>query len=353
MSGFNELHTWHAALDVLHDACLTPPAPALPCAAGRNCADIEIKPAGGGVTPTTCAGSPANPANGIYSCGTSSSPGRVCTATCNTGFTGLPSATCLSTGLWSATTGACQQQSTTITCKNSPANPTNGVFNCGTSSSVGRVCTAACNSGFTGAPSATCLSNGAWSGVTGQCSSSSTGGGDSCPAPTVSPQQRANCFCSGKALGRYQDVTYSCAGASGATVQGLSTSSALAACAMTPSLVSATGLPQSLHAVHPSSAVLPHASLAAQALSMLLLCLCQLSRMARLLPLQLQWSLLLLWLLLIPLLLLSLLRRQQWHLLLRLLWKLVLLLLLMQLLLLLQSLLLPQHQWPLHPLGKQ
>lgn len=39
-----------------------------------------------------------------------------------------------------------------------------------------------------------------------------TGGGDSCPAPTVSPQQRANCFCSGKALGRYQDVTYGCAG---------------------------------------------------------------------------------------------------------------------------------------------
>jgi hypothetical protein len=105
--------------------------------------------------------------------------------------------------------------------------------------------------------------------------------------------------------------------------------------------------------VHQSSTVLPHASLAAQALSMRLLCLCQLSRMARLLPLQLQWSLLLLWLLLIPLLLLSLLRLQQWHLLLRLLWKLVLLLLLMQLLLLLQSLLLPQHQWPLHPLGKQ
>jgi hypothetical protein len=144
--------------------------------------------------------------------------------------------------------------------------------------------------------------------------------------------------------------------ASGAMVQGLSTSSAPQACVMTPALVSAAGPTKSRPAVQPTSALLPHASLAAQALLMLLLCLCQLSMMVRLLPLQLPWSLLLLWLVLIPLLLLSLLRRQQWHLLLRPLWKLlalvVLLPLLMQLLLLLQSLLLPQHQWPQYPLGK-
>ena len=52
-----------------------------------------------------CNGSPVA-ANGTFSCGTSSAFGSTCTATCNTGFSGFPSATCGSAG-WSTVSGSC------------------------------------------------------------------------------------------------------------------------------------------------------------------------------------------------------------------------------------------------------
>jgi hypothetical protein len=54
-------------------------------------------------------------------------------------------------------------------CTTQPAAVSNAVaFACSLPAANGTTCTSSCLSGFTGAPSATCLSSGAWS-VTGTC----------------------------------------------------------------------------------------------------------------------------------------------------------------------------------------
>lgn len=56
-----------------------------------------------------CTRSPPNPANGQFSCGATSIPGRVCTA-CNSGYAGSPSATCGvsgTTGAWGVVQNVC------------------------------------------------------------------------------------------------------------------------------------------------------------------------------------------------------------------------------------------------------
>jgi hypothetical protein len=56
-----------------------------------------------------CAGSPSNPANGVFSCGLTSQPGAVCRATCAEGYTGSPNATCSANSEWQGFQGTCEQ----------------------------------------------------------------------------------------------------------------------------------------------------------------------------------------------------------------------------------------------------
>jgi len=55
-----------------------------------------------------CEGNPPSPNNATFDCGTTSSPGDVCNATCDQGFNGAPSSTCGDDGLWSAVNGTCE-----------------------------------------------------------------------------------------------------------------------------------------------------------------------------------------------------------------------------------------------------
>lgn len=60
--------------------------------------------------PAVCSGNPPEPGNGVFSCASPVSINTVCTATCNEGYKGdptAPSATCLSTGTYGPVTGAC------------------------------------------------------------------------------------------------------------------------------------------------------------------------------------------------------------------------------------------------------
>lgn len=58
-----------------------------------------------------CTGSPTNPANTVFDCGSSTPADKTCTATCNPGYSPadgtLPSAVCQSSGQWSTITGSC------------------------------------------------------------------------------------------------------------------------------------------------------------------------------------------------------------------------------------------------------
>jgi len=55
-----------------------------------------------------CEGNPPSPNNATFDCGTTSSPGGVCNATCDQGFGGAPSSTCGDDGLWGAVNGTCE-----------------------------------------------------------------------------------------------------------------------------------------------------------------------------------------------------------------------------------------------------
>jgi hypothetical protein len=57
-----------------------------------------------------CSTPPENPDGGAFSCANTTTAGSSCTATCSTGFTGLPTTprvTCQADGTWSSATGAC------------------------------------------------------------------------------------------------------------------------------------------------------------------------------------------------------------------------------------------------------
>lgn len=134
------------------------------------------------VLPTAVCSNSTTTAGATFGCGTTSSLGRVCPGTCNSGFFGTVSAACTPAG-WNVS-GVC-----TRTCPGNPINPTNCVFNC-PATLVNQTCTAQCivNStvGFTpsvpGAPFSTCQSNGLWSAVTGTCNRGCVGA----PAPQPS-----------------------------------------------------------------------------------------------------------------------------------------------------------------------
>lgn len=55
-----------------------------------------------------CTGNPPQPNNGSFDCPSPALPDSVCNATCETGYTGTPSATCQADGTYSTVTGACE-----------------------------------------------------------------------------------------------------------------------------------------------------------------------------------------------------------------------------------------------------
>jgi hypothetical protein len=58
-----------------------------------------------------CTGSPTNPSNGAFGCGSTTVAGQACSAACSSGYTagtdGLPRSTCSPTGTWGAVSGSC------------------------------------------------------------------------------------------------------------------------------------------------------------------------------------------------------------------------------------------------------
>jgi hypothetical protein len=55
-----------------------------------------------------CSGNPSPaPTNATFACPSPALPGAVCNATCATGYSGTPAATCLADGTYSAVTGTC------------------------------------------------------------------------------------------------------------------------------------------------------------------------------------------------------------------------------------------------------
>ena len=78
----------------------------LPCTTGCSCVSCAAcRPSPH--TAVTCSGSPAKPPNGNFSCPSPAAVGTVCKATCNSGYTGSPTATCTSAGTYSTVTGQC------------------------------------------------------------------------------------------------------------------------------------------------------------------------------------------------------------------------------------------------------
>ncbi|KAF8062998.1 Csmd1 [Scenedesmus sp. PABB004] len=127
--------------------------------------------------PLSCSGSPPDPANGAFDCGPFTVRNAACNATCRPGFAGAPTATCGADGKWGAVTGVCTA-STTV-CAGSPPNPAGGAFDCGASSAVSSLCSAACAAGYVfdalGSPAgatgpwARCGASGQWGRVSGAC----------------------------------------------------------------------------------------------------------------------------------------------------------------------------------------
>jgi hypothetical protein len=58
-----------------------------------------------------CTGSPTNPSNVLFACGSTTVAGQACSAACSSGYTagsdGLPRSTCSPTGNWGAVSGSC------------------------------------------------------------------------------------------------------------------------------------------------------------------------------------------------------------------------------------------------------
>jgi len=111
-----------------------------------------------------CASLPSITNSGAGNCVSGAASGTTCTPQCNSGFSGTLSATCTQ-GAWS-TTGACGAVGGSP-CATLPSVQNAGVGNCMTNTASGSSCNPTCNSGFTGTPTATC-SNGAWV-VSGSC----------------------------------------------------------------------------------------------------------------------------------------------------------------------------------------
>ena len=120
-------------------------APSSTCQASGNWSVVT------GTCAAPCTGNPTNPANGAFACGAQTLNGSTCTAACSASYVGAPSATCLD-GAGSAVTGTC-----VAACTGNPTNPANGAFTaCGAQTLSGGTCRATCNSGFSGLPLATC-----------------------------------------------------------------------------------------------------------------------------------------------------------------------------------------------------
>ena len=129
--------------------------------------------ASGSWSPTpTCTivscGALSAPANGGISSTLSGNYGDTRTWTCNTGYLGASTSTCLAIGSWSPTP-AC----TIVSCGVLAA-PTNGaITNAGVAGTYGDTRTYSCNSGYyvsSGATTSTCQASGAWSGPAVVCS---------------------------------------------------------------------------------------------------------------------------------------------------------------------------------------
>lgn len=108
----------------------------------------------------------SQPINSKFNC-TTTAVGSACAGSCDNGYEGSPSAICQANGAFAAVVGTCTAVTTGCT-GNPSGQPANSKFEC-TNTAVNSTCTGSCNTGYTGSPSALCQDGGIFAAVVGSC----------------------------------------------------------------------------------------------------------------------------------------------------------------------------------------